>query len=1462
MFDPERIQRLAKKLGDRNDALEFVRQMRCGGKKYDGETEETSFLRRYMSLPTRIPNMTGTATAAATGLRDIPLTDSTVGTELGVGLASLWPMFGAVGSNVVQDINWLRNPANQMLAKKMAATLSVPLLGGSAVEEGVKRYTPYSSVGDFMYNAPVVPGTNWSPAEYDRRHGAPRWQQALTQEALGFVANPGYYTPTGLLAQGIDRYGIPAVQKIAREYGKDFTTHVADPVKKNYQWMKDWYDFVGRKNTQPYLDALEGANSLRQQEEVLAQAMRSAEQHASSFPRFNLSVYPAEQATSATSGFSNVYPTFVEYGGERLPVTVEDIGQGGSSKVHYLSGTGTGTPDTYSFFPRQSKIYEDSMIGKPGTFESTVTGTRYRHPDSVLEEPNAVSSTFARSGHSKSPIDEFYIESQGGKHLPIQREGTADAATHVRNIMKDVEQKYFGEYATTSGSGRLYSEGILSGAPNDFEIIVAEDDFDALKSALQFKESTSNSFAIEGDSPFLPNYGKKGHNVDFQVVKKDSNGNANGNMAWSLFKTMHPAEYESQATALFDTNKDFRTFSPINPNTGKPYTARELVKEFKDGNYQVQHVVNEALGLQKRYYQGTGVPSDARAASELLKQDRPLAILTNKDEGVKQMVRKALDTNAYASVGPNYMHGHEYFPDIDFTNVANNKKFLKHLGIKSDGIAEDPEMMRNMFDAWFLPRTTRYREVGGLRGKAAANRAITMGNHPLNGGSVAGSGSNTTLGSYHGSTVWEPQRGMFQLMPSYNESGAGITDMDDVLKMFSRTESGYTFTPEERALVNDAMKSRFLDMSQDMSLREGGVGRSAAKKLAERLDTTPIDNIDDLDRWFNKNNGPIGTSGLSDITLSDIIQDISERLDIPDFVARYNPNYQNAYSGIWNRKPKRASSVRYIDQNDDWKPYEVGRLLDSYGIKRGSNNPRAYIYDKSILPDDQARAINKVFEDSDFFYSGVTQEALENAGAVKATEEARAAADDLRQKLRMIQSLSDQVVQYHTLLQRYKDMPFTTDLIKAVEKESGLHYGRISGGKRVGQTAPRINGRSVYAIEDEILKSAPEGISHMNIAEVRPVGDGFAVKTNLLGEPDWLITKKNGRWVWEPDDLPFALGGQMYPDGGKFFRTNLQDESPLMYQPILPSVPQVPVPIKYEPEPNYGDYVYPTSTGMIQKYPIQTTFAPVVQDWSETIPDEVVDNAVDLFSDEAIARRALKQRYAESAFNDKAKSHAGAQGAWQIMPITLKDYIGRGKGKAGDLNDPEYNRKVRDWVMGIIPRDLQDLYSDSDSDLVKLAKIYGAYNWGAGNMRKYLRKQREAGKDISNSVDWVEGLNPETKRYIKYLAFDEDIPDTTYTNKAFEEAAARRGYLANGGKIHIKPENRGKFTALKKRTGHSASWFKAHGTPAQKKMAVFALNARKWKHGDGGLLDRIDKVYGNDTEKILQAIQNARAKQK
>ena len=45
--------------------------------------------------------------------------------------------------------------------------------------------------------------------------------------------------------------------------------------------------------------------------------------------------------------------------------------------------------------------------------------------------------------------------------------------------------------------------------------------------------------------------------------------------------------------------------------------------------------------------------------------------------------------------------------------------------------------------------------------------------------------------------------------------------------------------------------------------------------------------------------------------------------------------------------------------------------------------------------------------------------------------------------------------------------------------------------------------------------------------------------------------------------------------------------------------------------------------------------------------------------------------------------------------------------------------------------------------------------------------------------------------------------------------------------IHIKPENRGKLTRLKKRTGNTEAELWKEGNPAVRKMITFARNARK-----------------------------------
>lgn len=54
--------------------------------------------------------------------------------------------------------------------------------------------------------------------------------------------------------------------------------------------------------------------------------------------------------------------------------------------------------------------------------------------------------------------------------------------------------------------------------------------------------------------------------------------------------------------------------------------------------------------------------------------------------------------------------------------------------------------------------------------------------------------------------------------------------------------------------------------------------------------------------------------------------------------------------------------------------------------------------------------------------------------------------------------------------------------------------------------------------------------------------------------------------------------------------------------------------------------------------------------------------------------------------------------------------------------------------------------------------------------------------------------------------------------------------------IHIKPENKGKFNALKKRTGKTTEELTHSKNPLTRKRAIFAQNAKKWKHEYGGLV--------------------------
>lgn len=65
----------------------------------------------------------------------------------------------------------------------------------------------------------------------------------------------------------------------------------------------------------------------------------------------------------------------------------------------------------------------------------------------------------------------------------------------------------------------------------------------------------------------------------------------------------------------------------------------------------------------------------------------------------------------------------------------------------------------------------------------------------------------------------------------------------------------------------------------------------------------------------------------------------------------------------------------------------------------------------------------------------------------------------------------------------------------------------------------------------------------------------------------------------------------------------------------------------------------------------------------------------------------------------------------------------------------------------------------------------------------------------------------------------------------------------SGGSIHINPANKGKFNATKAATGKTTEELTHSSNPLTRKRAIFAQNAAKWHHGDGGYMANGGNIY-------------------
>lgn len=111
-------------------------------------------------------------------------------------------------------------------------------------------------------------------------------------------------------------------------------------------------------------------------------------------------------------------------------------------------------------------------------------------------------------------------------------------------------------------------------------------------------------------------------------------------------------------------------------------------------------------------------------------------------------------------------------------------------------------------------------------------------------------------------------------------------------------------------------------------------------------------------------------------------------------------------------------------------------------------------------------------------------------------------------------------------------------------------------------------------------------------------------------------------------------------------------------------------------------------------------------------------------------------------------------------------------------------------------------------------------NWSTPvdeNMILEYMRNPTSNKMVKNQYDLYRNKNEYIDRLNKLIPMENLYP--VYPIPSYKD-----------GGIHIKKKNRGKFNALKKRTGKSTEELTHSKNPLTRKRAVFAQNAAKWNH--------------------------------
>lgn len=116
--------------------------------------------------------------------------------------------------------------------------------------------------------------------------------------------------------------------------------------------------------------------------------------------------------------------------------------------------------------------------------------------------------------------------------------------------------------------------------------------------------------------------------------------------------------------------------------------------------------------------------------------------------------------------------------------------------------------------------------------------------------------------------------------------------------------------------------------------------------------------------------------------------------------------------------------------------------------------------------------------------------------------------------------------------------------------------------------------------------------------------------------------------------------------------------------------------------------------------------------------------------------------FAESTFNPNAVSRRNAQGLYQIVPSTFRQFADEGD----DPFDPESSTKVAARYLAYLLKRYKGDYE----------RALAAYNWGPSNVNRLIR--------IHGRRRWVEHLPRETRNYLKKVLGNKDSYTSYFQN--------------------------------------------------------------------------------------------------